>query len=65
MKNRDLIRLLEQFDPDQEVSIDIYECITDTYVDSTYDISFTSNEYDELILVINVEKGKFDHIKYT
>jgi len=64
MQVKELIRLLEQFDPDSEVCIDIYECITNINVDSTYDIGFTANEYDELVLEINIEKGKFDHINY-
>jgi hypothetical protein len=64
MKNKDLINLLEQFNPDNEVCIEIKECITNQFVDSTYDIGFEKNDYDQLVLVVSVEKGKFDNIKY-
>ena len=64
MKNKDLINLLDQFNPDDEVCIEIKECITNQFVDSSYDIGFSKNDYDQLVLVISVEKGKFDKIKY-
>lgn len=35
MQNKELIQLLEQLDPDDEVCIEIYECITNTIVDAT------------------------------
>jgi hypothetical protein len=64
MKNKHLIDLLEQLNPDDEVCIEIKECITNQFVDSTYDIGFGKNDYDQLVLFVSVEKGKFDKINY-
>lgn len=62
MQNKALIRLLGQLNPDDEVCVEIYECITKQFVDSTYDIGFNKNEYGQLVLQIDVEKEKFDAI---
>lgn len=63
MQNKVLISLLEQLNPDDEVCIEIKECITNQFVDSTYDIGYKKNEYEQLVLVVGVEKEKFDSIK--
>lgn len=64
MRNKDFINLLEQLNPDGEVCIEIKESITNQFIDSTYDIGFEKNDYDQLVLVVSVEKGKFGNIKY-
>jgi uncharacterized protein with FMN-binding domain len=63
MTNRDLMNLLKQLNPDDEICVEIKECITDQFVDSTYDIEYKQNEYGQLVLQVDVEKGKFDNIK--
>lgn len=63
MLNKVLISILEQLNPDEEVCVEIIECITKQFVDSTYDIGFKKNEYGQLVLQVDVEKGKFDKIK--
>lgn len=63
MKNKVLIDLLEQLNPDDEICVEISECITNQLVDSTYDVGFKMNEYDQLVLVVDVEKGKFNNIE--
>lgn len=62
MQNKSLINLLEQLDPEDEVCVEIFECISDKFVDSTYDIGWNINEYKQLVLKINVEKGKFNKV---
>lgn len=63
MKNKVLIDLLKQLNPDDEICIEINECITNQLIDSTYDIGFKQNEYEQLVLVVDVEKDKFNKIK--
>jgi|GEM_PF-3555669 len=63
MKNKVLIDLLEQLNPDDEICVEINECITNQLVDSTYDVGFKMNEDDQLVLVVDVEKSKFKNIK--
>jgi Mg2+ and Co2+ transporter CorA len=62
MQNKALMQLLEQLDPDDEICVEIFECITDKFVDSTYDIGYDRNEYDQLVLKVSVEKDKFNCI---
>jgi len=62
MQNKALMRLLEQLDPNDEISVEIFECITDKFVDSTYDIGYGQNEYQQLVLKVSIEKDKFNHI---
>lgn len=63
MTNRDLMNLLKQLNLDDEICVEIKECSTDQFVDSTYDIGYKQNEYGQLVLVVDVEKEKFDSIK--
>ena len=63
MKNKVLIDLLEQLNPDDEICVEINECITNQLVDSTYDVGFKMNEDDQLVLVVDVEKSKFNNIE--
>lgn len=60
MQNKTLIRLLEQLDSDDEICVEIFECITDKFIDCSYDIGYDRNEYNQLVLKVSVEKGKFD-----
>ncbi|KNZ42428.1 hypothetical protein [Acetobacterium bakii] len=63
MKNKVLVDLLEQLNPDDEICVEINEGTTNQFVDSTYDVGFKMNEYDQLVLVVDVEKGKFNNIE--
>ena len=62
MQNKALMRLLEQLDPDDEISVEIFVCITDKFVDSTYDIGYARNEYHQLVLKVSIEKDKLYRI---
>jgi len=63
MKNKVLIDLLKQLNPDDEICVEINESITNQLVDSTYDVGFKMNADDQLVLVVDVEKSKFNNIK--
>lgn len=58
MQNKTLMSLLEQLNPDDEICVEIKECITNQFVDSTYDIEYKKNEYGQLVLIVDVEKDK-------
>lgn len=59
MLNRDLIKLLEQLDPEMEVGIEIQDTHTGKHVDITYALGFKVDENDGLILIVDTEKEKF------
>lgn len=44
MKVRDLKALLESYDDDSEIEIEIYDVSTDICIDSTFDVGLTKNE---------------------
>lgn len=62
MTNKDLMNILEQLNPNDEISVKIKECITKQEVDITYDIGYERNDNGELVLIIDVEKDKFEKI---
>lgn len=55
MKNKDLIYLLEQLDPESEICIEVTEITSNKKIHTTYSISSTINEYNELTLNLNLE----------
>ena len=55
MQNKKLISLLEDLDPDKEISIFVKSIETGNQIAVTYDIGYDINEYDELVLRIQVE----------
>ena len=62
MKNKTMISILEQLDPDREVCVEISECISGEFLDLTYAIGYELNEYGQLVLKVDVEKDKFAEI---
>ena len=55
MRNKELISLLEQCNPDDEICVDIYDCKTNNLVDSSYAIGYGTNEHGELVLKVDAE----------
>ena len=43
--------------------MEINECVTNQLFDLTYAAGFKMNEYDQFVLVVDVEKGKFNNIE--
>lgn len=62
MTNKNLISILEQLEPESEICVEIYECISGKFTDSTYAIGYGLNEYQQLVLKVDVEKDKFKNI---
>lgn len=62
MKNKTMVSILEQLDPDREVCVEISECISGEFLDLTYAIGYDLNEYGQLVLKVDVEKDKFAEI---
>lgn len=52
MKNKDLIQLLEQFSPEDEVCVEIYDTDTSKIIDVSYDIGFSESEFKTLVLQV-------------
>jgi hypothetical protein len=55
MKNKDLIYLLEQLDPESEICIELTEITSNKKIQSSYSIRSTINEYNELTLNVDLE----------
>lgn len=62
MKNETLISILEQLNPDEELCVEISECISGEFLDLTYAIGYDLNEYGQLVLKVDVEKDKLAEI---
>lgn len=62
MKNKTLINILEQLKPDEELCVEISECISGEFLDLTYAIGYDLNEYGQLVLKVDVEKDKLAEI---
>ena len=54
MKVKDLKALLESYDDNSEIEIEIYDVITDVCIDSTLDVGLTKNETHP---VLNISSG--------
>lgn len=54
MKTKELISFLENFDENSEVEIEMYDMVSDEYLDSTYDIGIRE-EPTHPILTISSE----------
>ena len=57
MKVVDLRTLLEAYNDDSEIDIEIYDAVTDVSIDSTFDIGFHEDETHP-ILTISTNKAK-------
>ena len=58
MKVVDLRTLLEAYNDDSEIEIEIYEAVTDVSIDSTFDIGFHEDEtHPVLTISTNMTKG--------
>ena len=57
MKVVDLRTLLEAYNDDSEIEIEIYDAVTDVSIDSTFDIGFHEDETHP-ILTISTNKAK-------
>lgn len=60
MQNEDLIQLLEKLDPDKEICVETYECISEKFEDSTYVVDYGLNEYKQLILQMDLERANLN-----
>lgn len=56
MKVKDLISILESFNENAEVEIEVYDTASEKCVDSTYDIGI-EEEQDHPILTISMERS--------
>ena len=59
MKAGELIDLLMLYDKDDEVQIEIYETLSDNYIDTTAAITIAEENVNVPTLRIDVEAGKF------
>ena len=59
MKAGELIDLLMLYDKDDEVQIEIYETLSDNYIDTTAAITIVEENVYVPTLRIDVEAGKF------
>ena len=57
MKVVDLRTLLEAYNDDSEMEIEIYDAVTDVSIDSTFDIGFHEDETHP-VLTISTNKAK-------
>ena len=56
MKVKDLISILESFDENAEVEIEVYDTASEKCVDSTYDVGI-QEEQDHPILTISTDRS--------
>ena len=56
MKVKDLISILESFDENAEVEIEVYDTASDKCVDSTYDIGIRE-EADHPVLTVSTDRN--------
>jgi hypothetical protein len=56
MKNKDLIKILEQLDPSNEICIELQDVNSQISISSSYAIGTTINACNELVLTVDVEK---------
>lgn len=59
MKAGELIDFLMLYDKDDEVQIEIYETLSDNYIDTTAAITIVKENANVPTLRIDVEAGKF------
>lgn len=59
MKTGELIDFLMVYDKDDEVQIEIYETLSDNYIDTTAAITIVEENVNVPTLRIDVEAGKF------
>lgn len=55
MQCKDLIRFLEEFDPEKEIAIVVKSIETKKEIAATYDIGYDKNEFEEPVFKIQVE----------
>ena len=58
MKVKDLKALLESYDDDSEIEIEIYDAATDICIDSTFDIGLTKNETHPVLNISSESKNE-------
>ena len=63
MQCKDLIRFLEEFDSEKEISIVVHSIEKKEECATTYDIGYDKNEFDEPVLTIQIETA-FDMGKH-
>ena len=59
MTVQSLIDYLINFDPNDEVEVEIYETISNKFIDSTFDVAISEKNVKVPTLVIDVEAEKF------
>ena len=55
MRNKDLIAILENLSPEEEILVEVNDIPTGNHVADTYDVGFTLTEHGELKLQVAVE----------
>ena len=63
MKAGELIDFLMLYDKDDEVQIEIYETLSDNYIDTTATITIVEENVNVPTLRIDVEAGKFKAVR--
>ena len=58
MKVKDLKALLEIYDNDAEIEIEIYDAATDICIDSTFDVGLTKNETHPVLNISSESKSE-------
>ena len=61
MTVQSLIDYLNNFDPNDEVEVEIYETISDKFIDSTFDVVFSEKETSSPTLIVDIEAEKLNH----
>ena len=64
MTVQSLINYLNNFNPNDEVEIEIYETISDKFIDSTFDIAISEKITPFPTLVIDIEEEQFKAQNY-
>jgi len=59
MTVQSLIHYLNNFNPNAEIEIEIYETISNKLIDASFDVSFSAKKNSFPALTINVEAEKF------
>jgi len=54
MKNKDLIKILEQLNPENEICIELYNETSEEPICSSYSIETCLNDYDEVVLKVDL-----------
>lgn len=60
MTVQNLILYLNNFNPKDEVEIEIYETVSGKFIDSTFDVAFSDKETSSPTLIVDIEAEKLN-----